>query len=427
VLDTGSLADVLHGALRAPRARHAPLARAALLELIARATTTGERLCAVIDERRAFVAIGVAAAVSVDDLPNVVTAGGAPLAVTLPFAVVSERSPWAALCATTFAVPKLWLYQRDGVLVVGAVHGADDVVSRVIEALRTSPARAPSPHVAADDGDVTPSPAAHAALVEAVATGAAKVVLARRRRCCATGLTAAHLVRALPADPSATTWLVQSGDTFVVGATPERLVHRAGREVEVDVLAGTAAAVDGDPAGADERLLSDDKELREHRAVLDFVAGVLSTRQAALVASPTRVKSAGRARHLHTLVRATLPDAGAPLLTPALHPTPAVLGAPRDVARAFLAEHELLDRGLYCGAIGFVERDERGAISEDVVVGLRCVHVHGPVSDQRVDLYAGGGIVRGSVAAREWRELDLKEHTARAAVFRAAREARDAH
>ena len=84
----------------------------------------------------------------------------------------------------------------------------------------------------------------------------------------------------------------------------------------------------------------------------------------------------------------------------ALHPTPAVGGAPRDAALTMLRELETFDRGRYAGPVGWVDGRGDGAWG----VALRCAEI----ADDRARLVAGAGIVAGSDADAEWAETQAK-------------------
>ena len=62
-------------------------------------------------------------------------------------------------------------------------------------------------------------------------------------------------------------------------------------------------------------------------------------------------------QHLATLVEGRLsqPAPSVLELVAALHPTPAVSGWPRDLATAWIDEHEGFDRGRYAGTVGWVD------------------------------------------------------------------------
>ena len=84
---------------------------------------------------------------------------------------------------------------------------------------------------------------------------------------------------------------------------------------------------------------------------------------------------------------------------PLLHPTPAVCGTPREAARATLARLEPFDRGYYAGPLGHISSE-----GCEFCVGIRSALVCGDT----VSLYAGAGLVAGSVARHELDETQAK-------------------
>ena len=313
-----------------------------------------------------------------------------------------------------------------------------------------------------DDGDARPHPqplpsgvdrpARHdharavAAALEAFDRGdLEKVVLARRRRRRVPGgLHPQHglalLVALAAAEPTGIVWGRLSGDgpahlDDVVGCTPEHLLVRHGDTLALDTLAGSAPREEGrasavaapttspvahtsDAHGGDvphqgttHPLLRSAKDRHEHQVVKDMIltslTRALGPRLRRLEAPDVPgIKRLGRLDHLHTPVTAWLhPDGDGQhldavgTLVRALHPTPAVGGTPRDAALAFQAIHEGFDRGLYAGVVWARLPDVDLA-----VVALRGAHLH----HDTIDIYAGGGLVTGSVPDTEWRELDVK-------------------
>jgi len=106
-------------------------------------------------------------------------------------------------------------------------------------------------------------------------------------------------------------------------------------------------------------------------------------------------------QHLVTLVSGRLREqAGILDLVERLHPTPAVGGAPRELALALLEEEERLDRGWYAGPVGWLDRRGDG----EFVVAIRS----GVVNGASASLFTGCGIVADSEPAREWDESEVK-------------------
>lgn len=193
------------------------------------------------------------------------------------------------------------------------------------------------------------------------------------------------------------------GQSFI-GASPERLVSVRKGRVNVDVLAGTAPR--GKTASEDARLsaglLESEKDRREHRIVHESVCRRLQALGLSVdeACSPS-LKKLQNVQHLFVDVTASL-EAGIHLLdlVAALHPTPAVGGTPREAAVPRIRDHESFDRGLYAGPIGWINAQGEG----EFVVGIRSALIDG----DRARLYAGVGIVEGSVPEREHLETNLK-------------------
>jgi isochorismate synthase EntC len=179
-------------------------------------------------------------------------------------------------------------------------------------------------------------------------------------------------------------------------------------------LAGSAPR--GRTPAEDERLAralrESKKEQAEHdvvrRAVLEALAPVCESLDAPEAPGLLRLDGI---QHLHTPVTGEL-RAGADgellALAGRLHPTPAVGGAPSAAARAFLADHEGLDRGGYAGGVGWLGASGDG----ELMVALRCALLEG----RRATLLAGAGIVAGSDPDAELAETCLKLRAALAAL-----------
>ncbi|MFZ5467903.1 MAG: isochorismate synthase [Myxococcota bacterium] len=222
-----------------------------------------------------------------------------------------------------------------------------------------------------------------------------KVVLARAiDLACSRGPDT--IVAALAARfPTCRTFAFRSGTATFVGATPETLLRLEEDTVHTEALAGSASPRDA------ERLRTSEKDLREHRAVVDGIREALSPLTDALeIAAAPELVFLANVVHLRTEIRARRRQGiGLVDLVEVLHPTPAVGGRPRHRALSFLAEHEGLVRGWYGGAVGWV-----GASHAELAVALRCALVE----EGRARLFVGAGVVRGSTPEGEWRETELK-------------------
>jgi menaquinone-specific isochorismate synthase len=198
----------------------------------------------------------------------------------------------------------------------------------------------------------------------------------------------------------------------LVGATPELLIRRDGREVSSLVLAGTMPRGAGpdDDAKIAAALLGSAKENEEHGYAVASLREVLAPLCAELriAAQPSLIRLANL-QHLGTPVRGVLAgDRSALALAAALHPTAAVGGTPTAAAVELIRELEQMDRERYAGPVGWIDADGNGEWG----IALRCARVEG----SRARLFAGCGIVAGSDPAAELAETDVKFRPMRTAL-----------
>jgi menaquinone-specific isochorismate synthase len=200
-----------------------------------------------------------------------------------------------------------------------------------------------------------------------------------------------------------------------VGATPELLVARAGDRVQAHPMAGTAPR-SGD-ARADARLaaslLASPNTVAEHRHTIDMVHDTLLPWCSYLDEEPEpSIVAMANVQHLATRLEGRLssPPASVLELVAALHPTPAVGGAPRDVALELIAELEQLDRGRYAGPVGWVDAAGNGTWA----VGIRSAELDGAVAR----VFAGVGVVADSDPSSELAETRAKMQAVLGALVR---------
>jgi isochorismate synthase len=193
--------------------------------------------------------------------------------------------------------------------------------------------------------------------------------------------------------------------TMLVGASPELLVRRDGARVEATPLAGSAQRFGDahrDRAAADA-LFRSDKDREEHQVVVEDVGRVL-TAFCDDLQRPREPELLGTANvwHLATPFRGRLHDPRTSVLdvVAALHPTAAVAGMPRDVARDAITDLEPIDRGAYAGPVGWVDANGDG----EFAIALRCAEITGKTAR----LFAGAGIVADSVPEAEVDETERK-------------------
>jgi menaquinone-specific isochorismate synthase len=91
-----------------------------------------------------------------------------------------------------------------------------------------------------------------------------------------------------------------------------------------------------------------------------------------------------------------------------LHPSAAVCGTPRNLAFDVIDEIEGMDRGRYAGPVGWIDASGDGELG----IALRC----GQITDRKIRIFAGCGIVAASIPEKEVEESNAKMIPMRSAL-----------
>lgn len=251
------------------------------------------------------------------------------------------------------------------------------------------------------------SEAVASALKEIESGAFEKIVLARAQDLCANQsfhpLEILNALRDRYTDCYSFSFANGRGQSFI-GASPERLVKVDGDWLATDALAGSAPR--GASAAEDARmgaaLLRSEKDRREQKVVLDsMIRRLQALGVECQTAQVPELKRLSNVQHLYNEIVGQVPGAlGILDFVNALHPSPAVGGSPREVACSRIPEFERFDRGLYAGPIGWVNSEGEG----EFFVAIRSALVDG----DRARLFAGVGILEGSVPETELQETNLK-------------------
>lgn len=239
-------------------------------------------------------------------------------------------------------------------------------------------------------------------VVQAIAAGSLQKVMAARevRLHFSVAVDAVATVSALAEQaPECLRFLFRWGDAAFLGASPERLLRRRGSALETEALAGS---IDVDAESPERKLEASLKELEEHQLTVAAIQRSLDPvcEEVRLPSRPA-VHRLKHLLHLRTPIQATLRAETHVLeLVERLHPTPAVGGVPTAAAMEWIGNREPFDRGWYAGAVGWLDAQGDGEFN----VALRS----GLVRGQSARLYAGAGIVRGSLSGAEYDETKLK-------------------
>ncbi|MGH8015803.1 MAG: isochorismate synthase [Candidatus Zixiibacteriota bacterium] len=192
-------------------------------------------------------------------------------------------------------------------------------------------------------------------------------------------------------------------DISFLGASPEQLYSRRGREITSEALAGTKSR--GQDQASDQKLgqelLRSEKERREHKYVVDNIKEAMNSlcENYSAKDSPSLLKLP-QVQHLRTEFKGKLrPGIVDADILKALHPTSAVGGFPSAAAQSRIAECEEFDRGWYAGAVGWLGQD-----AAEMAVAIRS----GLVNGRQLILHSGAGIISGSTAQSEWAEIESK-------------------
>ena len=197
-----------------------------------------------------------------------------------------------------------------------------------------------------------------------------------------------------PAPHAAVVRLPHHG-VHVASASPERFLRRDGSRVTSQPIKGTAPTADGFLA----------KDHAENVMIVDLVRndlGRVCEWGSVDVPELCAVEHHPGLVHLVSTVAGTLRrGVGWPELLAATFPPGSVTGAPKLAAMRIIHELEAVERGPYCGAIGWVDAD-RG--TGDLNVAIRTFWF----DEGGVHLGTGGAITWDSDAEGEWEETELK-------------------
>lgn len=328
---------------------------------------------------------------------------GLPLCVGgFSFAPGQPQGAWAGWPATNWFVPKFLAYQMDG--------GRQGILLRdgasLTDALSTSRLRAvagvPSLHWRSEPNHAAYCRLVHDAVNDIGHGHLRKVVAARR--CSVRSHRPFDLVATLDAlrdgHGDAITFALSDGQGWLIGASPETLVAVRRGELRTHALAGTSER-GADPDG--RRLARSEKDLDEHRMVVEGIASALAPICGRLEHGDPRVVAAGPVQHLMTPIRGRLREGmGAVDAVARMHPTAALCGSPREEAARWIATHEAT-RGWYGGPVGWLTSDGDGVLA----VAIRSLLMR----PTEALAYVGAGIVAASDPELEWQETEAKLRT----------------
>ena len=189
-----------------------------------------------------------------------------------------------------------------------------------------------------------------------------------------------------------------------MGATPEQLLKVESANFKTVALAGTQKF------NANAEVIWQEKERQEQQFVTDFICGELANEVCSLQKSESYTFRAGSVVHLKTDINGTFDsDFDLEKVLKVLHPTPAVCGLPKEIAKEFILANEGYDRKFYAGFLGELNRKFCSGENDDsdLFVNLRCMEIQ----QNQVHLYIGCGITKDSDPEKEYIETANKAMT----------------
>lgn len=191
-----------------------------------------------------------------------------------------------------------------------------------------------------------------------------------------------------------------------LGSTPETLLSAEKGLWRTVALAGTL------PLLKNKKLPErwNVKQRKEQEYVAAYIRRQLGSMNIKYLEKGPYPAYAGALSHLKTDFYFLLPDEDklGDLLS-LLHPTPAVCGLPKEEAYRFILENEGYDRRYYSGFVGWLDPREETAL----YVNLRCMNIQ----DEKMVLYAGGGLLSSSELDDEFQETEKKMQTMKNIIY----------
>ena len=221
-------------------------------------------------------------------------------------------------------------------------------------------------------------------------------------------------------NPSPYMFYFSGTDVEIAGASPETLVKLEDGVLHTFPLAGTRprGKTDEEDKALEAGLLADEKELAEHNMLVDLGRndlGKISKFGSVEVEKLHSIERYSHVMHIGSTVRGEIREEFDGLdAVSAVLPAGTLSGAPKIRACQLIAELENNKRGIYGGAIGYI--DFTGNL--DTCIAIRIAYK----KNGKVFVRSGAGIVADSVPEKEYQECINKA----AAVVNALKSAEEA-
>lgn len=209
--------------------------------------------------------------------------------------------------------------------------------------------------------------------------------------------------------------------THVLSCSPELFLRNHGGRLQAKPMKGTAArsaTAEADRA-ARHQLADDTKNRAENLMIVDLLRndlGRVAATGSVRVPALFEVETHPTVFQMTSTIAATLPPATSfPELLRALFPCGSITGAPKQRTMQHIAALESAPRGLYTGALGWVDAPVAAACGDFCLsVAIRTLVLGAPLADPALgrlrpgSIGIGAGIVIDSQADEEYQECRLK-------------------
>ncbi len=215
-------------------------------------------------------------------------------------------------------------------------------------------------------------------------------------------------------NPSPYMYFIRMGPLAIVGSSPEMLLRVEGRRVETHPIAGTRprGRTDEEDLRLADELRRNEKERAEHVMLVDLGRndlGRVCAYGSVRVPEFMALDRFSHVMHLVSRVEGRLSDEHDRLdALMATFPAGTVSGAPKIRAMELLASMEPTRRGIYAGAVGYL--DFAGNL--DFCIAIRTITIQG----RTAFIQAGAGIVADSNPAAEYEETRDKARALLSAI-----------
>jgi anthranilate synthase component 1 len=220
-------------------------------------------------------------------------------------------------------------------------------------------------------------------------------------------------------NPSPYMFYFSGTDLEIAGASPETLVKLRNGKLFTFPLAGTRprGTSDKEDIALEQELLADEKELAEHNMLVDLGRndlGKISKFGTVAVEKYMSVLKFSHVMHIGSTVSGEILEGKTGLdAINAVLPAGTLSGAPKIRAMQIINEPEQNKRGIYGGAIGYL--DFTGNM--DTCIAIRIAYK----KNGKAFIRSGGGIVAGSKPESEYQESVNKAQAVRNALEQASK------